>query len=172
MTITWAAVAFLVYQWRGDKSMSISKHAAAHKSAYLMMLIVESLVLPMFFLFIAFWLVPTFDLHILLSFLVGLASTGLLIAAWIPDITGWKGKVHGLSAYGAAMLFVPASTVLFLSPNISVFARNMALFVLMYEVVAVTCFTVFEKVKSYHLYAQGAYILLFDLSILAAAYIR
>jgi len=169
--VTWLTVAFVIHKWRGDKSMSISRHAATHKAAYLTMLVVESIVLPMFFLFVAKWVTPVFDLPSFFTVCVGIAASGLVVAAWIPDVKGWKNIVHGMAAYGAAMLFIPASTVLYLSPSISPFARNMSLFVLIYELVAVTSFTVSEKARSYHLYVQTAYIILFDLSILAVAYI-
>jgi hypothetical protein len=169
--ITWVTVAFLVYNWRGDKSMSISKHAAAHRSAYLMMLVIESIVLPMFFLFTAKWVVPALSLPVVFTVLVGLASAGLLLGAWIPDVTGWKGKVHGIAAYGAALLFIPASVILYLSPNLSLFAKAFALFVLTYEVVVIMLFSTYKKSRNYHLYLQSGYILFFDLSLIASAYI-
>lgn len=171
VAVTWLTVAFVVHKWRGDKSMSISKHAAANRSAYLTMLAVESIVLPMFFLFVAKWVTPTFNLPTFFTVCVGLSAAGLLLAAYIPDVKGWKTIAHELAAYGAAMLFIPASTILYLSPNISPFARYFSLFVLIYELAAVTLMTVFEKVRNHHLYVQTAYIVLFDLSIIAAAYI-
>jgi hypothetical protein len=172
VAITWVGIAFLVRRWPSDKSMSISKHAAAHKSAYLMMLVMEALTLSLFFLFVLKWLSPTLGLPTFFTVCVGLASLGLFIGAVIPDTKGWRSTVHQLAGYGAGMLFIPASTVLYLSPNISSFARGFALITLVYELASVTLLTVSQRAKDNHLYLQVAYILFFDLSLLAAAYIR
>lgn len=171
-SIAWLTIAFLVYNWRGDKSMSISKRAAAHKSAFWMMLVAESVIFPMFFLFAVKWIAPTFNLPPLFTVFVGVSFIGFLLAAYIPDKDGWQRKVHALCAYGASLIFIPTLTILYLSPNVSSFARNFSLFAVIYQLVAVTLFATFENAKNHHLYFQGVYFLLFDLSMLAAAYIR
>lgn len=170
--IGWITIVLLIFKIRGNKSMSISKHAAASKLAYVIMLIMQLIVLPMFFVFAAKWLAPTFNLPAFFTVCIGIASLGLLIAALIPDTIGWKSTVHGLAGYGAALLFVPILTTLYLSASISSSARNIILLVLLYEMAAITWFGVVERAKNHHLYLQSAYIVLFDLSLLAAAYIR
>ncbi len=170
--IGWTAIGFLIYKWRGDRSMSISKHAAAHKGSYVLMLVVESIVLPMFFIFVAKWIVPTFDLPNFFTICVGIASLGLLVAAWIPDTRGLKSVVHGLASYTGAVLFIPALTILYVSSNIFGFAKYFTLAVLVYEIVAMVVFTVIEEARNYHLWVQAGYILLFDLVLLTVAYIR
>lgn len=171
VAITGLAILLMVYMWRGDKGISISKNAAANRSSYLMMLVVQSVTLPMLFLFWSKWLVPTLELPLLFSIFAGLGCLGLLLAAWIPDVKGWRSTAHGLFAYGAVMLAIPMLTILYLSPRISLFAKYMALLVLVYEMAVVAMFAVLEKVKSRHLYLQAGYIFLFAFTTLAAAYI-
>lgn len=168
--ITWVALAILLYKFRGHRSLSISKHAAAYKRAYLLMAITETIALPMFYIFISKWFVPSFQLPTLFTICVGLSVIGFLLAAWIPDTKGLSSIVHGIGGYGAAMLFVPATTVLYLSPVLSSPTKLFTLIVLAYQIVSVTLFNSIEKTKEYHLYLQTGYILLFQVLIIFATY--
>ncbi len=168
--ITGLAILVMLIVWRNDKSMTISQHAAAHKSSYLMMLIVQSITLPMLFLFFIKALTPVAHLPLLFEVIVGIACLGLLIAAWVPDTKGWKSKVHQLCAYGAAVLIIPSLTLLSASAHISPFAKWMAIIVLSYDVAAIVLLTVLNKAKENHLYIQAAYIFLFALTTIAAVY--
>src|ERR1043166_594183 len=89
ISVTWLTIGFMVYKWRGNRGMTISKHAAAFKPAYLIMGIVETIVLPMFFVFISKWFTPMFHLPGFFTVCMGVGTAGLLIAAWIPDTKGW-----------------------------------------------------------------------------------
>lgn len=171
ITMLWSSVAFLAFNWRGDKSMTISKHAAAHKSAYFMMLAVQTIVFPMFILFVSKWLVPTFDLPSFLSVLTFISFTSFLIAAYIPDKEGRQSDFHAYFAYGAALLLIPALTILYLSPNISAFSRFVTLLVLIYQLVAMTAAVTTKQTSKYQLYFQVAYFLLFDVAVLIITYI-
>jgi hypothetical protein len=171
VAITGLAIVFMVYTWKGDKGITISQNAASNRSSYLMMLVVQSLTLPMLFLFWSKWLVPTLELPLLFVIFAGFACLGLLLAAWIPDIVGWKSKAHRLFAYGAATLVPPMLIMLYRSPHISLFAKYMALLVIVYDMIAIAMFAILRKEKSKHLYFQAAYIFLFALTTLAAAYI-
>lgn len=168
--ITGLAIAIMMYKWRGDKNMLISDNAAVNRSSYLFMLTVQSITLPMLLLFWAKWLVPTLELPSFFTILAGLACLGLLVAAWIPAAKGWKHKVHGLFAYGAAALVPPMLVMLYLSPKISLLARYMALAVFFYVLVVIAIFTVFKGRVGKYFYLQTGYIFLFALTTLVAAY--
>ncbi|GEM_PF-1977160 len=170
--ITGLAIVFMVYTWKGDKGTTISQNAAANRSSYLMMLVVQSITLPMLFLYWSKWLVPILDLPILFAIFSGIVCLGLLLAAWIPDIKGWKSTAHQLFAYGAATLVPPMLIMMYLSPNISSFAKYMALLVFIYDLLVIAMFTLMRKGKSKHLYFQAAYIFLFAITTLAAGYIK
>jgi hypothetical protein len=153
--------------------MSISRHAAAHKPSYLMMLIVQSVTLPLLFLFLAKALTPIAQLSVVFVVLAGIACFGLLVAAWVPDTNGSKSIVHKMAAYSAAALIIPMLIIICLSSNISTFAKYMASAVLVYDVVAITVFAAStKKAKDSHLYFQIAYIFLFAFTALAAVFIR
>jgi hypothetical protein len=162
----------MVSTWKGDKGATISQNAAANRSSYLMMLAVQSITLPMLFLFWSKWLVPTLELPLLFAIFAGLACLGLLLAAWIPDSKGWKSKAHRLFAYGAAALVPPMLIMLYYSPNISSFAKSMTLLVFLYDTITFVLVAILKKQESKFLYFQAAYIFLFALTTLAAAYIQ
>jgi hypothetical protein len=170
ITITWLTLAFLLVKWSPQKGKSISQHAAASKQAYFMMGIVETIVLPLFYLFIVKWFVPHFQLPRLFTVTVSLSALGFFIAAWIPDTQGWLSIVHRLWAYGSATLFIPATTILCLSSNISDTAKITSFIVLAYEIISLSLFFTTEKAKQFHLYLQGGYILLFHVLILTTVY--
>jgi hypothetical protein len=171
VAITGLAIAFMVYTWKGDKGITISQNAAANRSSYLMMLIVQSITLPMLFLFWSKWLVPSLELPLLFTIFAGLTCLGLLLAAWIPDIKGWKSIAHRLFAYGAAALVPLMLIMLYYSPHISSFAKYLVLLVFIYDVMTIVMFTILKKGKSKKLYFQASYIFFFALTTLAAAYI-
>ena len=93
------------------------------------------------------------------------------MAAWVPDTKGIQHKVHEYFAYGAFLLFIPATTILIISSQISFIARFVAAVTLAYMIVTVLLFSLEEKIKQYHLYYQVVYMLLFHISILLATYI-
>ena len=169
---TWGAVLYLLYKWRGDKSMSISRHAAKHKKAYLLMLIVETITFSLFFLFVYKWFVPTFKLPSFFNVLIAVSCGGFIVAALIPDVSGRKGIIHSLSAYTASMVFIPALALMFVSYEISNYAKVVIIFALIFQLGSVSAFMVIKNAKNYHLYIQSMYFLVFDLSLLAATYIR
>lgn len=168
----WLAIIFMVAKWNNDKTLSISKHSAANRSAYIFMLVVQSFVFPGYILFAVKWLTPTFDLPQFFAQITILAFSLFFIAAWAPDTTGWKNKLHANAAYGAALLLVPSLTMLYLSPNVLGFAKSFVLFTLVYQLVVFTLFVANNKSSRNHLYFQAAYFLLYDLSVLVVTYMR
>lgn len=172
MLIAWIAISVLVVKWRGNATMTISRHAAAYRQAYLFMGIIEIIVLPMFTIFSVKWVANEFDLPFLFSLSMVVSMSALLVAAWIPDVSGWKGTVHQICAYGSALLFLPMSLMIYRSPEISTFAKWFSFVVLIYMTTCLVGFFVTKKARKYSLYLQSLYILLFDLSILAVVYIR
>ena len=172
IAITWLALGLLVYKSQGDKRMSFSRHAAANKTAFTTLAIIEPFILSGFFLFIYKWFVPTFRLPALFTVLVGLSSLGLLIAAWIPDVAGWKHKVHEWTAYPAVILFIPISLIMCFVSGLPAFVRGAWIIALVYNTACVTFFLFSKKAKEYHLYLQAPYFVLTHLAILLTAYIR
>jgi hypothetical protein len=102
VAIIWTAIWYVLRKWPGDKTMSVSKHVAVYKEAYLLFAIVRTLFFPLFLLFMFGWFIPAFNLPAAASIFIACGIAGDLVSAWIPEADGWKGKVHRLSAYGVA----------------------------------------------------------------------
>ncbi len=173
IAIGWASLLFLVTKWRGDKSMSFSKHAAAHRSAYLTMAVMESIFLPMYLVFIATWFVQTFELPAIFTVLNAISVIGLLIAAWVPDIPGIKGKIHHWVCYPAYTSMPLSALLLATSSNISNFARVYGVFALIVMVVCGAYMAIKSRLDgNKFLLLQGLFLASIHSVILVATYVR
>ena len=152
--------------------MSISRHAATDKKAYWFMLIVETVVFTMLYIFVVYWLTPAFNLPSFVNILITTSCLGFVLAAIIPDVSGWKSTFHSLSAYTASTILIPILTIMYISKNVSDFAKFVIILALIFQLGSVSVFMVIKNAKKYHLYIQAIYFLMFDLSLLAVAYIR
>lgn len=170
--LTWIALGFLVYKWRGDKSMSFSKHASSHKKAYITMGLVESLVLPAYFIFVYKWFVPTLHLPPIFTVLNAIGAIGLLIAAWVPDVADLRGKVHEGVAYPAYFCIMLSTIFLVSSTQVSNFSRIISIMAFTYMLIAGCFLVLVSKAKSNYIYIQALFLASFHLSILTATYIR
>ncbi len=170
---SWLALTLLVTKWRGHKGMSFSQHAAASRQAYVTMVVAETVVFTLFTVFIYKWFSPTFKLPPLFTVLVAMTSLGFVIAAWIPDTTGWKRGVHRVAAYGAAVLMVPAALIAFHTIQQPIIVRIFWALTVVY-LLSCLLFFVFNRQKAYkyHLILQAPYIVLFEMTILMTTYIR
>src|SRR5688572_5535345 len=108
---TWLWLSFLVYRWRGNKAMSFSQHAAAHDVSHFIHVIVCFFVLPIFYLFVAKYFVPKFDLPSVFTYLALLGVLGQLVGALVPDRGGRKTHIHNLGSYGMAALMIPLNVL-------------------------------------------------------------
>jgi len=167
----WAAMMVIIKKWPGNRSMTISAHAAAYKEAYLFFAIVRTVANPFFALFMFGWFIPTLQLPISASILVGLWLVGDLVTAWIPQVVGWKGTVHKVAAYAMASVFLPLGIIIALSPIITDTAQTVVTVCLSSMALYWLIYVVSERSKDYFLYFQLTYFLLFDATFLAAAFL-
>lgn len=172
LALGWLTLGFAFYKWPVEVKKSISKHASAYRSTYLIMAVMQTLIYPLFLVFVFGWLMPTFHLPSVFGLFITLTFLGLLVAAWIPDTFGIKSKVHRICAYGAAALMIPIVLIIFLSSNVSMVARIISLFAACYMFIVTYLFAFVKNARNNHLYFQAIYFALFDLSILATVYIR
>lgn len=174
--VAWFSMVYLVYKWRGESSMSLSEHAAAHKPAYYWSATTLTLAWLLFYLFTIKWLIPSLGLPSAALYVITLATIGDLTAIWVPEGNDLRGKIHKISAYGMAVLFIPFTMLIFLSPHISPAASLVALASLIYMTLTTGLFIYGFKTQAnylnYYLYFQTSYILVFHLAVLAAVYIR
>ena len=167
----WTAISLLLFLWDTDKSKSISHNAASNKKAYIMMAVLETIGLPLFIIFVIKWMTPTLGLIPLFSILSVAIAVGLIVASWIP-VTGPKGKIHDFCAYGAGLLFIPTTLILALSSGVSTPARIINIVACLGLSAVTALFLMGKTNQNHHLYYQTASILMFDIAILSAAYIR
>jgi hypothetical protein len=173
IAIAWASLFFLVTKWPGSTSMSVSKRAAASRSAYASMAVMESIFLPMYLAFIATWFVHTFELPTVFTVLNAISVIGLLFAAWVPDVGGAKGKIHNWVCYPAYASMPIATLLVITSSNTSNFARFYGVFALAVMLVCGVRIALKSKLgKNKFLLLQGLFLASVHSTILAATYVR
>lgn len=176
MLLTWSAFAFLLYKWRGKKTMSLSLHAASARSAYYYfaaMLIVAGLV---FYLFMLQWFIPAFSLPFGFTILISIMTVFTILTALIPDTKGIQQFLHRFTAYSIAVLMF--IVIIFILTTCSVhfitqFIGGASLAYMGYTMVVyprARKFATHFLVKNY-LPLQIAYIVSFHLFILSATYL-
>jgi len=173
IAIGWASMLFLVFKWRGDKSMSFSRHAAAHKSAFLTMAIMESIFLPMYFVFIATWFVHAFQLPVIFTVLNAISVIGLLVAAWVPDVPGIRGEIHHRVCYPAYASMPIIALFLAFSGSVGHFARVYNVFA--FIVMSICGVYIAHKAKtggSQFLLLQGLFLASIHSAILITVYVH
>ena len=172
IAIAWLALGLLVYQARGDKTKTFSKIAAADRRAYMRMAILQSIIFPMYFIFIVAWFVPTFHLPVLFTVLNGLASLALLVAAWVPDTGGVKAKIHGAAAYLAYGFFIPILVYMATCSMVGSFARIFSGLAVAYMLIGGSYLLFAPKARQHVLPIQALFLISFHASILFSAYLR
>ena len=170
--IGWASLIFLVTRWRGDKTMSFSRHAAAHHSAYLFMAIMESIFLSLYFIFIATWYSHTFNMPILFLVLNAISVGGLIIAAWVPDVADIRGKIHSIVAYPAYLAMLLVVPFIIFSTEVGSFARSFSAAALVLMLVLGIYLTFVKNSRQRYLYIQGAFIATVHATLLISTYVR
>jgi hypothetical protein len=166
MGLIWAAIGTLLFTWRGDKSMSISKHAAAHKTAAMFFGGVLIVAAVMFVAFIVGWFIPVLELPSFTYELIYFIGFLYLVGAVVPDTKGWAHFVHYWAAIVGAWLLMPILLLAALSskvPDVTKYIITLSL---------AACFAIWvyvkllKKGKSHFLYWQIGYFAAFHLAIL------
>lgn len=172
IVLTWTGLLFIISKWRGNPSMTFSLHIAKTKASYLISLILFSITLVLFYLFMLKWFVPTFHLPLFFLVLITIACLSQYIPIIIPHKQGRKAKVHLIGAIITAVALIPIVAILFLTPQISFIGRTIALMTALYMLLCFFLFAFVRKLLVYSLYFEGFFILSFHLTILAAVYLR
>jgi len=169
--IVWGGLLFLLSKWRGDKSMSFSLHAAQTKSSKIYYFSLFLITIPLFYLFIIKWYVPSFDLPNIFTYFVTAGVLGQLIAVIVPAIKGRKEQIHNFGAYSMAFSMVPISVFIAFA-DIPPPVRILTIVGIIYMIGAILLFFYVKRTHSSYLYFQAAYIALFHAIIISSTYIR
>lgn len=167
----WAGLIFMVYKWRGDKSMSFSLHAAADRQAYMFYLSLFLLTLPPLLLFVVFWYVPTLGLPEVFSFIAVLGVVCQLIAGIVPDMEGKQRVIHRLSAYGMSLVLMVLVGMVAWFGEIGGLMKAFCLVALIVMASLWILVVGLKKKQDAFLLYQAIYVALFHIVILTTAYL-
>lgn len=168
--ISWVAGFYLLTNWRGAKSMSISQHAASAKHAYLLFAVTLTVSGSLLYVFILGWFMPHLRLGFWFGFLYAVTFLAQLVAAWVPDIRGLAHRIHFCAAYFMAFLFMPLALYVTVAANISPVSRIVSALCLGYMIVAWIIFITLRKAREKYLIFQALYIIAMQIVILSSSY--
>ena len=167
--IMWVGLLFLLYRWRGDRTMSFSVHAARTKSGRIYYFLLFAAALPLFYVFIIKWFVPALHLPASFTYLATVGVLGQVVAMMVPALPGRKGRIHNTGAYLMGFMMIPLS-ILICFADASLFVRLIALLAVFYMLTVTVLFVAVKRSYSHYLYFQATYIALFHVVILLGTY--
>lgn len=154
-----------------DKSLpTISKHAASNRSASRLFAVILILVGAAFYYWLMAWFVPHLTLTLAFQVILSVAIVCQFLAALAPDVDGWRGVVHRWSAWLMAVLYLPLSVLIIISPQLEIVTQILCSLLLAYMFIGFILVAVMGRAKSKYLPLQASYIVAFQLIILLAAY--
>jgi hypothetical protein len=164
-------LSFVALQWPRGKHATFSQHVAVHKHAVLFYNLLFTISLPLLIVFFTGWFVPT--RHLSLWFTVSIVAASILqyIVTVIPEIGGWKTRLHRiLAGLSALFLLPPVVMLLFLQPsNAIVQLVILASLLMMTSIIAVI--SINQAKHSHLLFLQAGYFTAFFLAIMVATYL-
>lgn len=170
--IAWAGMLTAIFTQGKDKTKSISLHAASSKKTIMLLAVLSPISMTLFMIFAAKYVAPLLGLSTMFIILNILADAGYILGAWIPATGGVKTRLHNFFSYGASLLLIPVTIMLATAPYASLVSRLISYIALLIMVVILVIMSRNKRVLPNYLYYQIAYFLAFDISLLAAAYIR
>lgn len=170
ISIIWLGLLILIKKWPGNRSMTFSQHAAQKKVAIAYYFLLFALTMPMFYLFMTRWFVPTFNLPVLFTRVLAVGVFMQMVAVTVPETKGVKVFIHRNSAFLMSLLLMPLLIIVITSSDVGVIARSVSIIALMIQV---TIATITIPKNGYHknvLFLQATYIAVFHIAIIAAVY--
>lgn len=173
IVVAFAALLFIVRRWSlGTHATSISKHAGAQRTSYLLFGSVLTFVGAAFYLFLWRWFGPAIGAAWPYYLILALAGIFQLLTAWLPDDGSGKGlaKAHRLVAFSMAAMMMLLVGCVALAPNVGVIARTLSVLVLTLMVILWYLFSFVKSTHRHFLVYQSVYIVSFYVVILLATY--
>jgi hypothetical protein len=169
--VAWVGLFFLIWKWKGNLDLTFSQNAARERSSRIFYTVLWLFVLPMFFWFLMVPFASELQLGLVYKILVVTATLGMLVAALVPEIEGWKKPVHRFAAYTMAYTMLPVVMLIAASGQISFFARAVTSFISIVLFIGLVISIKEKRQHKHMLVSQGSYIALFHLAILLAYYL-
>jgi hypothetical protein len=170
--IMWTVMLLAIFSQGKDKSKSISMHIADSKKTIAMLAVFAPIAMTLLMIFAVKWVAPLLGLSTTFIVLNVLADACFILAAWVPSTKGRKAKLHDLFSYGASLLLIPITLLLAMSPNASTVSRAISSVTLVAMLGILGTMLRHKRILSSYLHYQILYFLAFDISLLAAGYIR
>ncbi|MDN5274955.1 MAG: hypothetical protein JWP06_856 [Candidatus Saccharibacteria bacterium] len=166
------AIILMLYKWRGDKSMTLSLHAASHPSAYITMGIAATVTAIFIYPFFFWWFAPTLQLPVLFNWCIGIAAICQILIGWIPDKPGRLSRIHNILAFIAGAMIVPITIFIASSPVLSSALKYSALVYLGLSLLFIFLYFFVRSTRKHSLVYQMIFYWGFFTIILSAAYLR
>ena len=111
--LCWAGLIFLIYKWKGNRSMTFSQHAAVSKQSQLFYVALFAVVLPLFSWFMFGWFATHLKLPLAYKILMIGALVGQIIAVLVPEVAGTsKESIHRYASFTMAILTMPITALI------------------------------------------------------------
>ncbi len=166
------AIGFILYKWRGDKSMTLSLHAAAEPQALIFFGVAATITALFFYPFLWWCFMPALQLPSLFGWCVGIAAVCHLLLGWIPDKPGKLSRIHNMVAFIAGATIIPFTIMIALSPVISPILKYASLAYLILSIIFISLYFFVRSVRRHSLIYQMIFYWGFFAIILTAAYLR
>lgn len=167
----WLGGAVLLGKWRGKGLSSISAHAASDTRANLLfrvVLIGGAILLYWWFLV---WFVPNLELPVSFTVLVTFVMLYQVLTSLVTAKPGRSKAIHDYFAHTMALLYIPLAILISSSPELGIVPRVLCIGLTAYLVTTFILLEVMTTLRSKYLLLQGLYIVVFQVLILAAAYL-
>ena len=161
---------FTVWRWPGGLHMTFSQHVARSRSSAIYYSLFFALSLPLLCTFLVSWFAPAFQLSDWYGFLVIVSSIFQFLCTLVPEVSGWKVRVHRILAGISGILLLPATALIIASPVITRTDKILTGVCLAGMVMLLAIALKNQKSYPYALLLQAGYYFLFFVPILFITY--
>lgn len=110
------SIVFMIFKVGFDRATTISLHGAKHPVGYLGLALGLTLSVLLNAIFLFGWMQDAKRLSGVAVEFYSVLMLFILITSWVPDVTGWKRRIHRSAAYGIVLTIPLLLLSLLLSP--------------------------------------------------------
>jgi len=162
----------MLFKWRGNRSMTLSLHAASDPKALLLFGTTSTITALFIYPFFWGWFMPTLHLPALFAWCISIAGVCQLLIGWIPDKPGSLGHAHNILAFVAGSMIIPITIMGGLSPVVSSVLKYASFAYLAFSCTFIILYFTVRSIRKHSLIYQMIFYWGFFAIILSAAYLR
>ena len=167
----WLGLAILLTKYHDRQLGSISAHGSSQKGAARLFKLILMVGGPLIYWWLLGWFIPELHLSVLFTVLLTVVVVYQIVTGANNGAHGWSKTVHDYTAQVMALLYIPLAILILESSHIGLAARIICSSLAAYMINSYVLVEVMKRFKHIHLVFQTAYIVAFQLLILAAAYL-